>query len=281
MLNNKVLIENIRKLCDSKGIKITNLEKELGFGAGIINRWGNEADPSLSKVIQVANYFHVSLDDIVGLNNVNDDFLEKLIEQTIDNTIEWKTYDNTTSDNPKQYFNSAFNEYQFLDQNDINEYFVTHKELSYFCDINNGFISLYALYSYDDITTPDEIKLFIQATPDSRLIEQKYIYEQLKTLWLKVIYTIRDNAPDEIKAEDLKNQFVLNVSKSNSKHVTSKKTNLSDIQKALSNPDIIKVMEVFNQPAFQELRKTFSNPEFQAAIQAANKLQHYFDNTNH
>lgn len=277
MLNNKVLIENIRKLCNSKGIKITNLEKELGFGAGIINRWGNEADPSLSKVIQVANYFHVSLDDIVGLNNVNDVFLEKIITQTTDNAIEWKTYDSETSNKPKQYFDSTFNKYEFLNQNDVNEYFAIHKELSYFCHINNGFISLYAIYSYDNVTTPDEIKLFIQATIDSRLIEQDYSYEQLKTLWLKVIYTIGDSAPDEIKAEELKNQFVLNTSKTNSKNVVSKNTNLSDVQRLLSNPDIIKVMEVYNKPEFQELQKIFSDPEFQSAMQAANKLQHYFD----
>lgn len=277
MLNNKVLIDNIRKLCDSNGIKITNLEKELGFGAGIISRWGNDADPSLSKIIQVANYFHVSLDDIVGLNNVNDVFLEKLITQTINNTIKWKSYDDITSNFPKQYFNSSFSEYDFLDQNDINDFLTTHKELSYFCNINSGFVSLYALYSYDNITSPDEIKLFIQATTDSRLIEQHYTNEQLKALWLKVIYTIGDNAPDEIKAEDLKNSFVLNKSKINSKDGLSKQTDLSNIKNKMSSPEVLRLMEIYNQPEFKKMQETFNNPEVQAAIQIASKLQHYFD----
>ena len=69
MLNNKELFNNIKTLCDEKGIKITNLEKELGFGGGIISRWGNNADPSLSKIVDIADYFNVTIDELIGRNS--------------------------------------------------------------------------------------------------------------------------------------------------------------------------------------------------------------------
>lgn len=279
MLNNKILIENIKKLCDKNNIKITNLEKELGFGAGIISRWGNDADPSLSKIIQVADYFHVSIDEVVGHNNIiNDKFLEKLISQTEEKIIQWNAYDNENEDQPKQYFGFSFLKVtDFINIEDFNDFIASHKELSYYIQINNKYVSLYGQYNDFNITKPEELKLFIQISKESELIPQLYDTKQLMPLWLKVLYTMGASAPDEIKVEEFKNNFVLNNSKLNSKNTISKKSDLSDIRNLMSSPEVLKLMELYNQPAFREMQETLNNPEVQAAIQIANKLQGYFD----
>ncbi len=209
MLDNKVLIENIRRLCDKNDIKITNLEKELGFGAGIISRWGNDADPSLSKILQVAKHFKVSVDDIIGYEYiVEDKFLEKLILQTANKTIQWKGYGNEDNKMPKQYIGFDINSYDLVNQSDIDYFLETHKELSYYYGVNGGYISIYGYYKYHNVIKPEEIKLFIQPDYAAQLIEQDYSYEQLKPLWLKILYTIEADAPDEIKAEEFKMSFI-------------------------------------------------------------------------
>lgn len=283
MLNNKVLIENIRRLCNKRNIKITNLEKELGFGAGIINRWGNDADPSLSKIIQIADYFKVSIDEVVGYNNViNDEFIEKIISQTEDKVIQWKPYNNTKNQ-PKQYYG-----YLDLSVNDFNsikefdDYISFHKEVSYYTLINDVYISIYGQYNGFNIFKPEELKLFIQPTIESELIPQNnYSTKQLTQLWLKVLYSMGTNAPDEIKAEEFKNAFILNKSVTNGDDVISGGLNnaidIEAIEKCANNPAVQQFMELYSKPEFQKMQQVISSPNFQAAIEAANRMKKYFN----
>lgn len=273
MLNNKLLIENIKKLCNQHNIKITNLEKELGFGAGIISRWGNDADPSLSKIIQIADYFHVSIDEVVGYNqSLNDEFLNKLYHQTEEKLISWKLVtNNSTTEYPNiKLFDVGADEYQ---QYDEEEYGQKH----YVAKYNGGYIIMYSFYKYDFLLKPVSVRMFIQPTQESYLVEQHYPENTLTKLWIKILNSLGNDAPDEVKVEEFKNNFILNNSKLNSRSTISKKTNLSDMQELMSKPEIIKLMELCNQPAFRELRETFNSPEIQSAIQIANKLQSYFD----
>ncbi len=284
MLNNKVLIENIRKLCNKHNIKITNLEKELGFGAGIINRWGNDADPSLSKIVQIADYFKVSIDEVVGYNNViNDEFLEKIISQTEDKIIQWKSYDDNTENQPKQYYGFlglSVNDFSGIEEFD--DYMSFHKEISYYTQIKNVYISLYGQYNDFNITKPEELILFIQPTIESELIPQKnYSTKQLIPLWLKVLYSMETNAPDEIKVEEFKNAFVLNQSVTNGNDVLSGGLNnipdIEIIEKYANNPAIRELMELYSKPEFQKMQQVITSPGFQAAIEAANKLQKHLN----
>lgn len=280
-MDNGKMIESIRTLCKNKNITPTKLEEELGFSQGLIGRW-KDKNPNLDRIIDIADYFQVSIDEVVGRNYFNNEFINKLITETKRKSIEWNEYDESSHE-PKQYYDkklSKKNGGKLMTSSDIDYYTFHFKEISFFSVINNGYISIYGQYDDNKITSPNNIKLFIQPSNDAKLIEQKYSDEELYILWLNVLRNIDKYCPDEIKAEELKNQFVLNDSKTNSKHGLSKNTNMSDVQKLLSNPDIIRLMEVYNQPEFQQLQKTFSNPEFQAAIQVANKLQHYFNKNN-
>lgn len=54
------MLNKIDELCKKKGITITALEKELGFGRGTIGKWKNSS-PTVDKLGAVASYFHVTL----------------------------------------------------------------------------------------------------------------------------------------------------------------------------------------------------------------------------
>ncbi|MBD5534583.1 MAG: helix-turn-helix transcriptional regulator [Lachnospiraceae bacterium] len=265
-MNNEQIVTSIRLLCQEHNITITKLEETLGMSQGLISRW-NKSDPSLSKVIDIANYFKVSLDEVTGYKNiVNDKFIGKLLFQTTNEILKWHIYNNDEND-PKQYF-EPLNDYGFLSQEDANDYFRNHTELSYYTQINNGYVSIYCYYEYDNIKTPINIKLFIQPNKNTSLILQDYTKEQLLPLWLKILYTLNEEAPDEIKAEELKNSFVL---EDDNVTFNSVKTEKSD--SILKDPSLTKLIETFSTPEFQKMQQTFSSPEFQNVIQLANKIQ--------
>ncbi len=213
-MSNEQIVNSIRSICKEHNISITKLEETLGMSQGLISRW-SKSDPSLSKIIDIAEYFNISLDDVVGYKNIiNDKFIEKLLLQTTNGILKWHSYNNNENI-PKQYF-VPLNNYDFLDQEDANEYFNTHIELSFYTCINNGYISIYGFYEYDNIKTPTDIKLFIQPTDNASLIFQDYTKEQLISLWLKILYTLNEEAPDAIKAEELKNNFINDLNSSSS-----------------------------------------------------------------
>ncbi len=265
-MNNEQIVNSIKILCQEHSITITKLEETLGMSQGLISRW-NKSDPSLSKIIDIANYFKVSLDEVTGYKNIiNDKFISKLLLQTTNEILKWNIYNNDDNE-PKRYFEPLDN-YNFLCQEDANEYFNNHTELSYYTHINNGYISIYCFYEYDDIKTPIDIKLFIQPNENASLILQDYTKEQLLPLWLKILYTLNEEAPDEIKAEELKNAFILDDD-----DVTFNSVKLENANLPLNDPSLIKLMETFSTPEFQKLQQTFSSPEFKNAIQVVNKMQ--------
>lgn len=60
-----MLLDNIRRLCRLNDISVTTLERELGMGNGTIGKWA-ESSPRLDSVKKVADYFNVTLDQLVG-----------------------------------------------------------------------------------------------------------------------------------------------------------------------------------------------------------------------
>ena len=61
--------KNLKNLRNEKGIGQTALAKELGVSKGIISLWENSLrEPTLSSLIQIAKYFKVSLDYLVGVD---------------------------------------------------------------------------------------------------------------------------------------------------------------------------------------------------------------------
>jgi len=59
------IYDNVMKLCDERGISPHKLDLESGIGRGNVERW-KTVTPSIDKVAAVANYFGVSIDDLMG-----------------------------------------------------------------------------------------------------------------------------------------------------------------------------------------------------------------------
>ena len=59
------ITKNIRMLCKKQGISVSDLERTLGFGNGLIGKW-EHSSPSISRLKSVANYFGVSIDALIS-----------------------------------------------------------------------------------------------------------------------------------------------------------------------------------------------------------------------
>ena len=57
--------EIIKKLCIERGIAVTALEKELGFGRGSIGKLRN-SQTSAERLQKIADYFNVTVDYLVN-----------------------------------------------------------------------------------------------------------------------------------------------------------------------------------------------------------------------
>ena len=55
-----MLYDNVKKLCDKKGISIGKMEKDLQLSNGSICKW-NENEPGIRKVQKVAEYLGVPM----------------------------------------------------------------------------------------------------------------------------------------------------------------------------------------------------------------------------
>ena len=89
-MDNELLVSNIKNLCKTNDMPISQLEKELGFGAGLISRW-TKADPSIGKIIDIADFFYVSLDSLAGRKlHKQESFIPLLLRLTQDKEITWK-----------------------------------------------------------------------------------------------------------------------------------------------------------------------------------------------
>lgn len=64
------LYNKIKILASKHEISIRSLEEKLGFGNGTIRRWQTQT-PGIDKVLKVADYFDVSIDYLLGRNQVN------------------------------------------------------------------------------------------------------------------------------------------------------------------------------------------------------------------
>lgn len=205
-MNNELIVKSIKDLCKQQKITVNQLETKIGLSQGLISRW-LRTTPSLDRIVDVADFFNVSLDKVIGRNEngINDDFIKILYDKTVNGEIQWCNF--TDELGIKQYRQDFENEL-FFPSNDYQEFFDKHKEKSYFFKYNCGYISIYAMYEYHNITSPKIIKLFIQPDLEAELIPQPYSESELLSLWLKILISLNNQAPDEIKAEELKLAFM-------------------------------------------------------------------------
>ena len=65
------MVEIIKNLCKERNIAIPTLEKECGLKPSTIYKW-DQSVPSVDKVKAVADYFGVSIDYVLGVEDEAD-----------------------------------------------------------------------------------------------------------------------------------------------------------------------------------------------------------------
>lgn len=207
-MDNKKIVDSIKKLCKTNEMTVGQLEKEIGLSQGLISKW-MYTTPSLEKIVDIAKYFHVSLDDVVDYDNgIDDEFLLTLTKRTINKSIVWNICEKEYENLLDIFCATELKINDFLCLDDFYNYRDNRKYVSYFVTFNGGSIIIYGAYIGQNIIKPEDLRLFIQPTNESELIYQNYNINQLITLWLKILYNLEESSPDEIKAENLKNDFI-------------------------------------------------------------------------
>lgn len=62
-----LISERIKEICKSRGISVSKIEKELGFGNGTIGKWGKSGrTPTYDRIYAVAEYLGVPVFELTG-----------------------------------------------------------------------------------------------------------------------------------------------------------------------------------------------------------------------
>ena len=255
-MDNELLVKSIRETCKENNITPSQLENELGFGAGLISRW-SKSSPSLDKIIDIADYFKISIDELIGRNissqfyfDQEDNFISTLMELTKNKTLIWKQ--------DKFYENKEINGESY---DDVFGIYLDYVEF-YQTKFNDSTIFLISQYRKDYGITDDlDILLFIQPDEISTPVLQNYSKNSLENIWLEIRKEF-NGIPDEWKAEDVKKQIIN-----------------KGIENTLSNTDDV-VLKETNTPEFKRLLSVFSDPKMMEAVRAAQNVINYLNNTD-
>jgi len=63
------IVTQINKLCNQHDISLHHLEHQIKIGNGAISKW-DKSSPKVSNLYKVANYFNVSIDELIGKTGV-------------------------------------------------------------------------------------------------------------------------------------------------------------------------------------------------------------------
>ena len=257
-MNNELLVISIRELCKKHNIAISKLEGDLNFGSGLISRWSKNS-PSIDKIVAIADYFHISLDEVIGHNqDISDEFLNILYKKTLDKTIIWEDGRELQKNGIALKIYTDF----CLPENSCDD---QHVETIYAANFHNGYIIIYAYHFLDKILNPRDIILFVQPSNDSSIVKQYYDKKQLMKLWIKILNSLGDKAPDIVKAEDLKNEFISEFSKKTEKDTEESNKNISISLKTIKSQEFITIKTMLDKLGLNTIRNTI-NEQFNSSI---------------
>lgn len=102
-MDTKVLVNNIKKICQDRQIPISQLEKDLYMSPGLISRWTRNV-PAFDRVVEIAEYFDISVDSLIHDSSaVHSEakaaqrLVNTLYQQTIEAVISWEVLDTRQS----------------------------------------------------------------------------------------------------------------------------------------------------------------------------------------
>lgn len=238
-MNNEELIKSIKTLCKSHNIAISQLESKLNFSYGLVSRW-SKSSPSLDKIVDIADYFHVTVDELIGRNiykptgtanpSDSDTFITVLMYFTLNKTLIWSQLESDGSmiiaeEKYKKLFKIKYSQFEI-----------------YTSKYNGAYVFLLAEYDdrYGKINIPS-ISLYIQPDDASTPVLQDYSGNELYELWCKIHSSIYGE-PDELKSEKIKNQIIYSGAEALSNMHPEKSDN------PMLSSDLLYFLKIFNEP---------------------------------
>lgn len=183
-MDNIKLVDNIKRLCLERNVTVSQLERELFLSPGLISRWA-KSTPSLDRILDVAEFLGVSVDDIISNTNGSDtgsrttrQLIDKLYEQTVNSDLEWHVLDKYAAISPTFQLLELLESVENLNFYDI-----------FFATFGNGYFSLLFQQGTAGIL---EIKLYALADLQSvpvRLDVQPDRLQQLYDLLRKRLFS--------------------------------------------------------------------------------------------
>ena len=262
-MNNEAIVSSIKQLCKNNNITVTQLEKEVGMSQGLVSKWKDKV-PSLDKIIDIADYFHVTLDEVVGRcsSQCEDDIVSNLIKMTANKEIQWKFIEEYKSQNicDKTYY-------------DLFCLWVGEEIEIFKCQYDNSFLFVVAQYDVDQGLFENlEIQLYIQPDKDSIPVVQENLEENIENLWIKIREPYK-GIPDEWKAsvirkritgqivhEDTPKRYIENDTADNLDETLNK------VQMQLNTPEMQKTIDFLQSDSFKSIQKVLSNKELLDSI---------------
>lgn len=166
-MDKEKLVLNIKKYCVKKGMTISQLESNLNFSMGLISRW-TRVSPSIEKILAVADLLGVSLDDLVGRNENEEEesFIKILLKVTSNGELLWSPYRWNIFSYPIQ----SLKEIQGLNW------------ISGYCEYETSFFLLVGCLNEEDGSVED-IGLYILPDEDAAPVYQQIDIEELVDLY--------------------------------------------------------------------------------------------------
>ena len=274
ILHNEIIVNSIKSICKERGITIGELEKTVGLSQGLVSKWA-KSSPSLDKIIDIADYFHISLDEVVGreINNdksSNDDITISLMMMTTNNEIQWDFIEDYGSQNINgELYEDTFNLY-------------SEKIEVFKCRYESSFLFLVAQYELEQGVVEDlSITLYLQPDENSNPVIQEINDEKMiQEFWIEVRKPYM-GIPDEWKANIIKQKIIGRKDELMFGHMTQYLKNVpsstESINEFLVDEKAKKIMTEDDSPEIRKLINMFTNPQMVQAMKSAQKLIQYFE----
>lgn len=188
-MENGFLVNKIREQCKQRDVSVSQMELDLGFSLGLISRWA-KTSPSIDKIVEVANYLEISLDELTGRGKKKeaDRLVRELCEATRVGELLWLPY------GKKEPFAYPIECLEELQQTEWRCFYSRY---------GAGFFIILR-----EVTEELEIcRLYILADPYGIPISCKADEEELSVLW-KLADSGRPPEAEMEKAQDLIEQFI-------------------------------------------------------------------------
>lgn len=226
-MESKYLVAKIREECKRKGITVSQLENQLGFSAGLISRW-EKMNPSIDKIVGVADQLGVSLDELTGRNHEivknEGSFISELCEATEAGELEWKAYNREA---PFLYPLEC-----------LGDIHVGRWDCGY-CALEEGFVVIV----HELVEEPEEIKIYVLPDEKSVPVLQKIDYETSLMLWECVSDKV-EVYEDQARAEALKGSFIMKREKQKNMaaFVVNKEDMVGKMAEIIQKPENLKTL---------------------------------------